>query len=504
MSGETLAHTLLFGFGAHLVIALIGVLVVPVYLSLLGAEGYGLFGFYVVLQGWMVLFDLGVSPAVGRQLSRFRAGALDAADAAGLMKAAEVMFLAGGLAAAGLFLLGGDWLATHWLGASKLPTTQIHLALQLIGALMAARWMAGLYQTALVGLEHQNLSNAISLAGALARSGGSVAALMWLSATPVTFFATQAAMTLAEAVAFRLLLARALPRGHITHPARWGLLANEFRFAAGLAASAAIATMINQADKLALSHVLSLAEFGHFSLVVSICSGIALVVPPFAQAFQPRLTGLLAQGRREEFAQLYRLSIAMIIAMIAGLAGTIAAQPELVVFAWTGDRALAQQLAPVLTAYALGAGVSAFLFVPFFLQYAQGSVRLQLIGNIVFGVVWVPALWWAATVHGALGAGLTWLGGNVLFLLVWVPLVHRRCLSPAERKGVAASALSQTLILAGILASTRWIDPTRIDRIPALILLGAISVTIMTIGGFISRPLRTYAAERLGQWRAAA
>ena len=58
-SAPSLAPTLLFGFGAHLVIAAIGILVVPIYLHLLGAEGYGLFGFYVVLQSWMLLFDMG-------------------------------------------------------------------------------------------------------------------------------------------------------------------------------------------------------------------------------------------------------------------------------------------------------------------------------------------------------------------------------------------------------------------------------------------------------------
>ena len=502
-SAPSLAPTLLFGFGAHLLIAAIGILVVPIYLHLLGAEGYGLFGFYVVLQSWMLLFDMGVSPAVARQLSRHRAGALAAGDAVGLLKAAELMFLAGGVAAAAIFLAASPWLAVHWLGASKLRPREIHQALQLVGCLVAARWMAGLYQTALVGLEHQTTANTVSLIGALARAFGSVAALSYISATPVTFFAVQAVMTLAEAIVFRVILARAMPGAATGQKAHWGLLSNEFRFAAALAASAAIATLINQADKLALSHLLPLAEFGRFSLVVSICSGIALVVPPFAQAFQPRLTAQAAQGRRGEFVDLYRLSIALIIALIAGLAGTIAAQPEMVVYTWTGDRDLAEHLAPVLSAYAMGAGVSSFLFVPYFLQYALGSVRLHLIGNMIFGAVWIPALWWAATTHGALGAGLTWLGGNLLFLVIWTPVVHRRWLSKTERAGLAWSGWGRVVLLGSVLAATRLIDPRALDRLAALCVLGAISLTVMILGMVSSKTLRTYAADRLGQSRAA-
>ena len=55
-----LAPTLAFGFAVHVVVALIGVLVVPIYLHLMGADAYGLVGFYVVLQSWMLLFDLGL------------------------------------------------------------------------------------------------------------------------------------------------------------------------------------------------------------------------------------------------------------------------------------------------------------------------------------------------------------------------------------------------------------------------------------------------------------
>jgi O-antigen/teichoic acid export membrane protein len=498
--GPGLGPVLLFGFSAHLVIAVIGILVVPIYLSQLGAEGYGLFGFYVVLQSWMVLFDMGVSPAVGRQLSRYRAGALPGADAGGLFRAAEAIFLVGGLAATLVFLLSSDWLAARWLGPSKMAPREIHAALQLIGCLMAGRWMAGLYQTALVGLERQNSANAISLTGALARAAGSVAALMLIAPTPVTFFSVQAVLTLAEAVVCRIVLARTMA-GAKASGADWGLLAREFRFAAALAVSAVIATTINQADKLALSHVLSLAEFGKFSLVVSICAGIAMVVPPFAQAFQPRLTGLLAQGRRAEFVEVYRLSIALIISLIAGLAGTIAAQPLLVVFAWTGDRGLAEHLAPILTAYALGTGVSAFLFVPFFLQFALGSVRLHMIGNGVFAIVWVPALWWAATAFGALGSGLTWLTGNLLFLLLWVPIVHRRWLTEQERAGLAWHGWSRLALLGAPLVASRLIEPQSVDRLGALAVLAALSVTVMLVGVLSSRPLRARAFEWLGQLR---
>ncbi len=491
-----MAPTLVFSFGSHVAMALVGVLVVPVFLRQLGAEGYGLVTFYVVLQGWTLLLDVGLSPALARQLSRYRAGALCADDALGLMRAAETIFLGAGVIAGGLFFFAAPWVGRHWLGPSNLAPDELTYVMRLIGALLVFRWLASLYQAALVGLEHQTSANAVALFGLVMRSAGAIAALALVSPSPAVFFVIQTAVTVAEVVACRLLLSRALPSGGGAGQA-WRLLSKEFSFAAGLTASALVAMAINQADKLALSHVLPLGQFGVFGLVVSVCSGISMVVPPFVQAFQPRLTLLLAQGRRPDFIHVYRLAIAFNIAIVLALAGAIAAQPEMVVFAWTGNRTLGVTLAPTLSLYALGTGINAFLFAPFVLQYAQGLVRLHLIGNLIFGAVWIPTAVWSAFAFGTIGTGLTWLCGNLLFLVIWAPFIHRRLLSTSERKGLGSRAGIQTLPPACLLVATRLIDPSKITRWEALAVLGAISLAIVLLASLLSGDLRAFARRAL-------
>ncbi len=496
-----LGPTLAFGFGAHFLIALINVIAVPVFLRLLGAQAYGLVAFYLVLQSWMLLFDLGVSPALARQLSRYRAGALGSQEADGLLAAAEMVFVVGGLAAGGTFILGSPWIARHWLGASTLPPGELDPCLRLIGALLIVRWLTGLYQSALVGLERQVRVNAVALAGAAARYGGALVVLIFMSRSPVAFFAVLGAVTLAEAVVCRLLLFAAMPGGFGHWRAGWRPLRNEFRFALGLTLAGAVSTLINQADKLTLSHVMPLGEFGLFGLVVSVVGGIAMVVPPFVQAFQPRLTTLLAQGRREEFIHVYRLAAALILALAAGLAGTIAAHPEWVIYAWTGRAELATHLAPVLSLYAAGAGIASFLFVPFLLQYAQGQVRLHVIGNLAFGAVWIPAAVWAAVVHGALGAGVVWLCGNLLYLLLWVPIVHARLLSSEERRGLDVGVWVRGALLAAVLAASRWLPLGDLSRPGAFAALAGVSLAVMVMGLASSRELRDYARATLAHAR---
>lgn len=492
-----LGPTLVFSFAAHLAVAIISVLVVPIYLLLMGNDAYGLVTLYLVLQAWMLMFDLGVSPAVARQLSRFRAGALPPGEAASLLRVAEIVFIGGGVVAGGIFLLASPWVAGHWLGPSALAPEVVATSLRLVALLLVFRWLTGLYQAALVGLERQNPVNAIALVGALARNGATVAVLLTVSRSPVMFFAVQGAFTAAEAVACRLLLARAAPRAADGGRGGWRLLGGEFRFAAGITIAATAATAINQADKLALSHAMPLGEFGVFGLVVSICGGIAMVVPPFVQAFQPRLTTLLAQGRRAEFVHVYRLSASVILALAAGLAGAIAARPEWVIYVWTGGRELGVRLAPVLSLYAAGGGISAFLFVSFLLQYAQGLVRLHVIGYLGFAVVWIPAAIWAAFAYGPLATGMVWLGGNLIYLAIWVPVIHRRLLSRDERRGLDLGVWLKGGVIAAVLAASRLIVLGDMSRAATLVALAATSLTATGLGVAMSRELRAWIGDSL-------
>lgn len=494
-----LGGTLAFAFAAQLLTAAMGVLVVPAFLRLMGAEGYGLAAFYAVLQAWMLLFDLGLAPTLARQLSRFRAGALPAGDARNLFRAAETFFVISGLAAAAAFFASSPWIAVHWLRPSHLAAADVDMSLRLMAALLVFRWLTGLYQAALVGLERQTVMNAVALAGAALRYGGSVAALAFISRSPVVFFAVQLAAAVTEAVVCRVLLALSMPRATGAATPGWTLLRNEFHFAAGMIVGSAMATMINQADKLALSHALPLRQFGVFGLVVSISMGIAMVAPPFVQVFQPRLTTLLAQDRRGEFIHVYRLSAALILAVTVGLAGAIAAQPVLVIYAWTGQRALAAELAPTLTLYAAGSGVAAFLFTPFLLQYAQGRVRLHVIGNVAFGAVWIPAAVWAAFAWGTVGTGAVWLTGNLAYLLLWTPVIHARLLEPEERRGILTGVWVRALTVGALLAATRLIPVEGLGRAAALATLAAISLMAAALTAMASPELREFAAHALAK-----
>ena len=48
----------------------------PLYLKYLGGEAFGLVGFSMMLQAWIQMLDLGMSPVLSREMSRYRAGSV--------------------------------------------------------------------------------------------------------------------------------------------------------------------------------------------------------------------------------------------------------------------------------------------------------------------------------------------------------------------------------------------------------------------------------------------
>jgi hypothetical protein len=51
---------------------------VPLYIRYRGIEAYRLIGIFVVLRAWLSLLNMGMKPALARELPRFTGGGLDA------------------------------------------------------------------------------------------------------------------------------------------------------------------------------------------------------------------------------------------------------------------------------------------------------------------------------------------------------------------------------------------------------------------------------------------
>ncbi len=107
--------------------------------------------------------------------------------------------------------------------------------------------------------------------------------------------------------------------------------------------------------------------------------------------------------------RLYHRFTQLVAVVAVALTVTLASSAESLLFAWTGDRELSHAAAPILRLYAIGNGLLAMSAFPFYIQYARGTLRYHLIGNIGLIVLLIPGIVFAALHFGGVGsAGSGW------------------------------------------------------------------------------------------------
>jgi len=135
--------------------ALMGLVFVPVYIHYLGIEAWGLVGFMSLLQAWLTLLDMGLTPTLSREMARFQAGAHSAQSIRDLLRSMEIIYGGVALAVVGIVWLIAPWVAVHWLSSAQLSSASVAQAISMMGLVLAARMVEQVYRGAIQGLQRQ-------------------------------------------------------------------------------------------------------------------------------------------------------------------------------------------------------------------------------------------------------------------------------------------------------------------------------------------------------------
>lgn len=424
----SLKRNVLANYVGQLYVTLIGILFVPIYVKLLGTEAYGLVGFYAMLQAWFMLLDMGLTPTMARETARFQGGAIDARDLRRLLRALEGVFILIALLGALAMLFGSNFIASSWLKVQQLPLIEVKNAIMLMGVIASLRWVCGLYRGVISGFERMVWLNAFNIVIATLRFALIIPFLIYVGSTLIDFFCYQLIIAVIEVVILVKHTYRMMPELDSSERIKWEWqpLSEVVKFSLSVAASSAVWVMITQTDKLILSGLIPLSDYAYFTLASLVAGGITVISAPLSVALLPRMSKLNAQVDAGSLIRLYRNTTQMVAVIAIPAALVLAFFAEQVLWAWTGNIEIAHKAATVLTLYALGNCVMVLAAFPYYLQFAKGDLRLHLIGNALFVLIFIPILFWGVRKYGMLGAGYAWIIANLLPFIIWLPIVHSR------------------------------------------------------------------------------
>lgn len=129
----------------------IGIVILPVYMTYLGAEAFGLIGFFTMLSAWMMLLDIGLSSTISRQSASLNHTTEQMVEFKNMLRSVEAVFLVIALSIVLIVWINDDWIANNWLNIETLDKIEVAYCISLMGIIIAFKWLIGLYKGAIKG-----------------------------------------------------------------------------------------------------------------------------------------------------------------------------------------------------------------------------------------------------------------------------------------------------------------------------------------------------------------
>jgi O-antigen/teichoic acid export membrane protein len=462
-------------------VALVQLVVVPIYLSLLGVEAYGLIGFYSALLATVQVLDLGIGQTMTRELARRTASSSLGGELHDLVETVERVYWLIAASACALFLVSTPFIVGRIGGASQLSLATLQVSVVLMAVLVTLQLAINFYQCGLIGLEKFALVNLVRIIGVTASAVGGVLILLYAWKSIEALFAWHACVNVGYAISLRLLLRKSLPQIRHTPTFRLDLLRKLWRFAVGMSGVALVAAIASQIDKWILVNLVNLESFGYYSIATTVCTSLYLLIGPLFGVLFSRFSYLVAKKDEMELARVYRGGTQVLVIAIIPVAIALSLFSSEVLNLWTRNAQVSAEAAPLVSILVIGTAVNGIMNAPFALLLAHGLTRLVLGVNLVAMVFLILALTAMVPRYGPMGAAIAWLAFNLAFAFIAVPLTHRRCFLGGARTWVTGDVVLGASGAFFILGAARLVYPDETsDMAKVLYLAGSYALSVVT------------------------
>jgi len=416
-------------------VAIISIALIPFYIKYLGAEAYGVVGLFALMQAWFQLLDVGLSSTLSREMGRFKGGGHTPHKLRELLRTVEVLALSGFVLSTTTLYASAPWITENWIADTAIDVKTVEMSITIMGFYAGFRLFEGCFKSALVGLQLHYMLNVSMIVSHTLRGLGSLFLMAQVSNSIVLFFVWNACVSAATALVYCVMV-------YLNTPQTNGRVAlfsvealTEVRgFSLGIVGITFVSLLLTHSDRLVLSRVLSLAEFGYYSFAASAAGALYLMVTPISQTYYPKLCELRASGNLQREAHLFHQAAQMVTVFMGAVAVFSAYHIGPILTMWTSNAALVNSISSTFSVLLLGNLCNSIMIMPYQLQLSSGLTSLTFKINLAMVCVVVPTLLIVAPKYGSLGAATVWLLLNCLYLVVGAELMFRAILASEKRR----------------------------------------------------------------------
>jgi len=456
-------HNIIANFIGQGWTGLMAVVFLPVYIDYLGIEAYGLIGLFVVLQTMLMLLDAGMTPTLNREMARYKAGGTDVQSIRDLLYSLEFICLCLAVTVGLTVWSLSGYIANYWLNVDKLSIEVVHRSFVIMALIIALRFGEGIYRGSLFGLEKQVWYNTTYSLLATLRYGGAVVILEWFSTSVEAFFLWQAAISFLAVILLSIKVHRLLPKSEEALKFSYEAISGIWKFAGGMMGITFFTMIFLQVDKLLVSKTLSLNEFGHYSLAATAAAILFMIVVPVTQAIYPKMVGYITIGDDRSLISIYHKTTQLVIVLIAPAMMLLYFYANDVIFMWSGNSELANNVGPLLSILAIGVFLNSISHLPQQIQIAHGWTGLVLKTNVIIVIMLVPAVILIASKYGSFGVAWAWVVANLVYLIILTHFMYRHLMKGGKVQWFLIDIFLPSLVSLIVILSSKYLQPSGLD-----------------------------------------
>ena len=418
-----------FTYGVQIYSALISVMLIPIYVAKVGVEGFGLIGFFYLLQNVMQVFDAGLGGSLARQASVTKKNSILYSKFIKQFMVVVAIFF---IVSSAVFVLGAvnrEIVAEKWL-VSNLDMSVLSLSVLSIFSILSLRYLSGPFRSGLIGLERHMPLSIINFFIVSLRFPGGLVVLFQYENSLVAYFIYQIFVALFELIILILYFVQQSKKILLSDKIEIDLQQNHtslkslLLFSGQLSLLSVTWVVVSQIDKLVLSKYINLEEFGYYSMAVSVSAVIMMFSAPLSQILMSRLTVLITSHKKNEYISLYAKSYTNVVICLVPVSVFLYVFSEDVIFLWTGDEKIALLSSFYTSWLVLGNVISVLMTLVFLLQYSVGRLKAHTTVYLVYSIFIIPLSVIIAQQFKGEGAVLFWFLHNLILFVVWGGMVH--------------------------------------------------------------------------------
>lgn len=407
--------------------ALMSFVFTPLYIKYLGPESYGLVGVYAMIQGWMILLDVGLSPTLSREVSMYKAGVYVDKEIKEIFSSIEMIYIVLGISSGFLLIIFSSWISRNWLQINNLSLDVVASSVICFSFLIVFRWVSGLYSATIMGAQDIIWYNITRSIFSTLRGAGVIVVLHLVLSDIRVFFVYQAIIVLFELIVLRFRILRILPSPKKALLFSLKSISKIWKFAGGMAVITFLGIMLKQIDKIMLSKMMSLTEFGYYSLASVVSGIIILIVQPIINIAYPVIAELRAKNKSDvEVIKKYHFFSQMVSIVSIPIGLFFSLYSVQILTLWIGDKVIVDKISSIVSIMVLGNVVNNIMIMPYLLQISGGWTSLSLWSNIIYVIIFGPVIYFGYNYYGLIMVPIAWLVINVINVIFQVQVMHKK------------------------------------------------------------------------------